>query len=165
MIDGQDVHASYIKPSVHKQPPEADQFFVSRHCVQSSYCLQIVKCDSPTCCLPFRSNYLKLFPSRFLPPPMPIRRNECGPIIPPVKSEDDKFCTLSQLLILGPKTLNFSDFSTVPYDFHCPSAKEKLYERSCNYCSYHGPTAAALKRHLVVHTNKKYLEEPEEIVD
>ena len=44
----------------------------AKHVRQSQYMHQIVKCSDKSCCKQWRTNYLELFPQRFLPAPVPI---------------------------------------------------------------------------------------------
>jgi len=48
------------------------------HVLQTQYTLQIVRCNSVECCGPWRSNYVKIFPHRFLPAPVPFERTVYG---------------------------------------------------------------------------------------
>ena len=83
-IDGHDVHAQYVPPVAKRGRPAAlkvaPEAFVANHCIQSTYCLQIVKCKNSSCCKPWRSNYVMRLP-RFLPKPAPLVYKESGPAI------------------------------------------------------------------------------------
>ena len=57
---------------------EPDPEWVSRHVVQGRYMKQIVKCLIPTCCTPFKTNWCEVFPTRFIPPPVPCKFGEKG---------------------------------------------------------------------------------------
>ena len=48
------------------------------HVLQTQYTLQIVRCNSTECCGPWRSNYVRVFPHRFLPSPVPFERTAFG---------------------------------------------------------------------------------------
>ena len=48
------------------------------HVLQTQYTIQIVRCNSVECCGPWRSNYIKVFPHRFLPAPVPFERTPFG---------------------------------------------------------------------------------------
>ena len=48
------------------------------HVLQTQYTLQIVRCNSIECCGQWRSNYIEVFPHRFLPSPVPFERTPYG---------------------------------------------------------------------------------------
>ena len=48
------------------------------HVLQTQYTLQIIRCNSVECCGPWRSNYVDVFPHRFLPSPVPFERTAFG---------------------------------------------------------------------------------------
>jgi hypothetical protein len=48
------------------------------HVLQTQYTLQIVRCNSIECCGAWRSNYIEVFPHRFLPSPVPFERTPYG---------------------------------------------------------------------------------------
>jgi hypothetical protein len=48
------------------------------HVLQTQYTLQIVRCNSVECCGLWRSNYVEVFPHRFLPSPVPFERTPYG---------------------------------------------------------------------------------------
>ena len=102
-------------------------------------------------------------PTRFLPGPLPMRHGACGPFVPQKVEETDHYASLFQSYILAKSTMNFSSFSTFPYDFYLPSiTEEKLNARSCPYCKFHAPTEAAKKRHLTIHSGRPITYEDEE---
>ena len=167
-IDGHDVHAQYVPPVAKRGRPAAlkvaPEAFVANHCIQSTYCLQIVKCKNSSCCKPCRSNYVMRLP-RFLPKPAPLVYKESGPAIDLSQAENptnEAFFPKSYFLAerLASTSINISDFKIPPYDFFCPSAKGKLLERHCLQCNYNAPTAAALRRHDSIHTGVRV--EPDE---
>ena len=49
-----------------------------KHCRQSQYMLQIVKCSDKSCCKQWRTNYLEFFSQRFFPAPVPMATSENG---------------------------------------------------------------------------------------
>ncbi len=48
------------------------------HFLKTQHKLQIVRCNSLECCGPWRSNYIEVFPHRFLPSPVPFERTPYG---------------------------------------------------------------------------------------
>ena len=81
-----------------------DHLWLSQHVIQSRYSLQIIKCLNPTCCKPFTTNWLTIFPRRFLPAPAVYKFGSKGlfPIEPSdyaKKPTDYKFATLKDMAI------------------------------------------------------------------
>lgn len=63
-----------------------DEQWLARHVRQSQYVLQIIKCSDVTCCLEWRSNWLKVVTFRFLPAPYPLHQTMNGVIVPEPKN-------------------------------------------------------------------------------
>ena len=57
---------------------DIDEYWCAIHVLQTQYTLQIVRCNSVECCGPWRSNYIEVFPHRFLPSPVPFERTPYG---------------------------------------------------------------------------------------
>jgi hypothetical protein len=82
------VHASDEYYQENARPPrekfgdqpkyDIDEYWCAMHVLQTQYTLQIVRCNSIECCGPWRSNYIEVFPHRFLPSPVPFERTPYG---------------------------------------------------------------------------------------
>ncbi len=48
------------------------RYWCATHVLQTQYTIQIVRCSSISCCGPWRSNYIQVFPHRFLPAPVAL---------------------------------------------------------------------------------------------
>ena len=57
---------------------DIDEYWCAMHVLQTQYTLQIVRCNSVECCGAWRSNYIEVFPHRFLPSPVPFERTPYG---------------------------------------------------------------------------------------
>ena len=57
---------------------DIDEYWCAMHVLQTQYTLQIVRCNSVECCGSWRSNYIEVFPHRFLPSPVPFERTPYG---------------------------------------------------------------------------------------
>ncbi|CAF1564363.1 unnamed protein product, partial [Adineta steineri] len=57
---------------------DIDEYWCATHVLQTQYTIQIIRCNNPSCCTPWRSNYIQVFPHRFLPPPVPFNRSSRG---------------------------------------------------------------------------------------
>ncbi|CAF4252877.1 unnamed protein product [Rotaria sp. Silwood2] len=55
---------------------DIDEYWCAIHVLQTQYTLQIIRSNSVECCGEWRSNYVEIFPHRFLPSPVPF---ECTP--------------------------------------------------------------------------------------
>ena len=104
----------------------------SKHVRTTQYCLQIVKCENKTCCLPFRSGYLTVVKERFLPPPVPVvqTRNYLKWVL------DDKgatYLTLHQNQAMKDQLRPAATLRKYPgevlYDFSNPAVKEDITKK------------------------------------
>ncbi|CAF4493036.1 unnamed protein product, partial [Rotaria sp. Silwood2] len=57
---------------------DIDEYWCATHVLQTQYILQIIRCNSVECCGEWRSNYVEIFPHRFLPSPVPFERTPYG---------------------------------------------------------------------------------------
>ncbi|CAF4447621.1 unnamed protein product [Rotaria sp. Silwood2] len=57
---------------------DIDEYWCAIHVLQTQYTLQIIRCNSVECCGQWRSNYVRVFPHRFLPAPVPFERTAYG---------------------------------------------------------------------------------------
>ena len=72
-IDKCPVHCIPVDIGCKFTPDEPDPIWVANHVIQGRYMKQIVKCHISTCCAPFKTNWCKVFPTRFIPPPVPVQ--------------------------------------------------------------------------------------------
>ena len=67
-INGFKVDSKAVGQECHYEPEdELDQLWVSNHVIQTRYMVMIVKCQIESCCKPFVTNWMDIFPMRFLP--------------------------------------------------------------------------------------------------
>ncbi|CAF4041373.1 unnamed protein product [Rotaria sp. Silwood2] len=57
---------------------DIDEYWCAIHVLQTQYTLQIIRSNSVECCGEWRSNYVEIFPHRFLPSPVPFERTPYG---------------------------------------------------------------------------------------
>ena len=69
VIDGHSVNCRAIPADSLYKPTTFDLVWVVEHCQRFWYCLQIVKCQDPSCCLSFETNWFTVIPDRFIPLP------------------------------------------------------------------------------------------------
>ena len=129
------------------EPVAYEESWVSKHCRILQYFLQIVKCTGEKCCGPFRTNWLRIFPDRFLPAPVQFRQDG-GPTVPPVSQvkAKDHYGGLWQRIAIS-NLVPMHNHQILPYDMYCPSVKAAVNQRVCNLCGIYFPSIAATKRH------------------
>ena len=142
-IDSHPVVAQYVEQKDITGVP-LNEMWMSLHIRTSQYLLQIVKCERTICCAPMRSNWLSMFSSRFLPAPVPVRKDEGGPTVPDASNtrSSDRFAGLWQRMALSSLTA-----LDMPYDSYCPSVKKDITKRICNLCDAYFTSMAAVTRH------------------
>ena len=118
----------------------------------------IVKCLDTRCCEPFITNWMTIFPKRFLPLPAVYKFGSNGllPVEPSEyakKPNDYKFATLKERLVAGLIPSEANNFNRTPFDLYCPSMMEKLSKCICDTCGLYWPSEAAKKRHATCHRN------------
>lgn len=150
VIDKHPVCAKYISPE-HSEMAEAsleerDMVWRAEHVRESQYLTQIVKCLDEKCCQPSRSDFFKVLPKRFLPPPFPLIQTINGLTCPNFPIDDPEHQTysfpsvfvniaMSQQAILP---ISAKVFQETPYDLYCPSVQNQLEKRICKRCGlYH----------------------------
>ena len=69
IIDGKLVECEAVPLGNEHVPEDPVQEWVTRHVQQAGYSFQVVKCLDPDSCEAFVSDWLTLFPKRFIPPP------------------------------------------------------------------------------------------------
>lgn len=143
VLDGHPVVAEYVEQK-DISPAELNEMWMSHHIRTSQYFLQIIKCGRSNCCSPMRSSWKSVFPNRFLPAPVQVRKNEGGPTVPNPSSErsTDHFAGLWERMSL----INLAPLD-VPYDTYCPSVQKELNKRKCPSCSGYFVSMAAVTRH------------------
>ena len=130
----------------------------------------IVKCLIPTCCKPFVTNWMTIFPKRFLPAPSIYNFGPNGlyavePSEYAKKPRDYKFASLKERLIGGLLPNEARNYNPPPYDLYCPSMMPYLAKFMCEICGLSCPCEAAKKRHKVCHKNGNKNENPEYLAE
>ena len=128
-------------------------------CPKTWYSLQVAKCLVPNYCALFLSDWLTVFPKRFIPPPAvyqytvygmtTVEPTEC--FANPLKCE---FAPLASCLLLK-KSPESTDDMYFPFDLYCPSVEVKLLKGVYSDCGHHWPSQVAMKRHQVMHGENK----------
>ena len=70
VIDGHAIDCQAVRLDQEFIPAEESALWISRHVQQSWYAIQVVKCFDDECCQPFETNWLSVFPGRFVPFPV-----------------------------------------------------------------------------------------------
>ena len=108
----------------------------------------IVKCLIPTCCKPFVTNWMTIFPKRFLPAPSIYNFGPNGlyavePSEYAKKPRDYKFASLKERLIGNLLPNEARNYNPPPYDLYCPSMMPYLAKFMCEICGLSCPCEAA----------------------
>ena len=165
VIDNYPVVCKPVEIGCKLIPDEPEAKWIANHVVQSKYSLQIVKCLDRTCCEEFKTNWNQVFPSRFIPPPVPCKFGPKGlEVVEMSEYKADlklempkcRFASLRDRLIakLSSNEAQKSQNGTKrphPFDAYCPSMMEKLDNCVCAKCGSCWPSAAAKTRHLKAH--------------
>lgn len=125
------------------------------HVRESQYFLQIVKCETITCCGARRSSLWKLLKKGFLPSPVLIKQTSEGY---GVTGNDDNEAKFAPLLLQLSLNLQASfHLKQVPYDIYCPSVESYLFKRSCSICGLYFSSYKATNQHKQSHKKQKML--------
>lgn len=132
-----------------------DEEWYSRHVRTSQYSLQIAKCHDRKCCTAPRSNFLELFPQRFLPPPEPFAYDEHGDIEPTSPTnKSSRFLGLFQSLHRD--DTRRAEEIQMAYDKWCPSiTSEMLKKRTCGTCGLYFGTELKKRNHKRTHKKRQ----------
>ena len=146
VLDEKPVFTEYVE-NQECSPDEYTERWISDHCRVSQYMFVIVKCDVQSCCGDMQTNWKSVFPDRFLPAPIPLRRTAHGPVVPEPKEikKGDIFADLWTTISL--QNLIKEDNQHIPYDKYCPSVYKDLKKRVCKGCNIYHPSMAAVNRH------------------
>ncbi|CAF1179266.1 unnamed protein product [Didymodactylos carnosus] len=145
---------------------ELDEYWCGTHVLQTQYTIQIVRCNDPLCCGKWRSNYVQIFPHRFLPPPMPFERTPLGIIMAKEdKMKNQFYGSLFHRIQFHGVVIQYTLNDQLPFDYCCSSVKKDLKKRVCKICKQYIPSTYRMKQHYKIHEQyQQYLEEKEEDV-
>jgi hypothetical protein len=177
-IDKYPVYCKPVDMGCEFVPEPSDPIWNAKHVLQSRYGLQIVKCLDTQCCEPFQTNWLQVFPDRFLPPPTVYNYGGKGleVVEPSVYLKTPKlfkFARLQDRLITKltsneAKKNKKGELRPVPFDAYCPSMQSKIDGCICSKCGSYWPSQASKNRHYKAHKmglDDEKIEEEDEISD
>ncbi|CAF0887164.1 unnamed protein product [Adineta ricciae] len=137
---------------------DIDEYWCATHVLQTQYTIQIIRCNNPSCCTPWRSNYIQVFPHRFLPPPVPFNRSSRGVKMAEIESSSAAtnpvspfYGNLFQRIQFHGIVINRTHNELLPFDACCPSLQTKLPTRVCSICKQYIPSALRLRNHYKIH--------------
>ncbi|CAF0966810.1 unnamed protein product [Rotaria sp. Silwood1] len=156
------VHASDEYYQEIARPPRAhfgeqpkydiDEYWCAMHVLQTQYTLQIIRCNSVECCGPWRSNYVRVFPHRFLPAPVPFERTPYGVRMAEKDYQKGQFYgSLFQRIQFHGIVIQHTQNEMLPFDYCCSSVKKELKKRTCKVCNQYIPSAYRMKNHYKIH--------------
>jgi hypothetical protein len=134
------------------------RYWCATHVLQTQYTIQIIRCNNPSCCTPWRSNYIQVFPHRFLPPPVPFNRSSRGVKMAEIESSSAAtnpispfYGNLFQRIQFHGIVINRTHNDLLPFDACCPSLQIKLPSRICSICKQYLPSSIRLRNHYKIH--------------
>ena len=137
------------------------RYWCATHVFQTQYTIQIIRCTKPECCGQWRSNYIQVFPHRFLPPPVPFHRSSGGVRLAELEtSTADRhpnspyYGTLFQRIQFHGIVMRRTQSALLPFDAFCPSIQNKLHYRTCSICKQYVPSPMRLRNHYRVHQQR-----------
>ena len=137
------------------------RYWCASHVFQTQYTIQIVRCTKTECCGPWRSNYVSVFPHRFLPPPVPFNRSSNGVSVADLESSmadrnsiSPYYGTIYQRIQFHGLVMRRTENQFLPFDAFCPSVQDRLYSRVCSICKQYIPLATRLRNHYKVHQQR-----------
>ncbi|CAF3698963.1 unnamed protein product [Rotaria sordida] len=131
---------------------DIDEYWCATHVLQTQYTLQIIRCNSVECCGTWRSNYIEIFPHRFLPSPVPFERTPCGIRMAERDYQKGQFYgSLFQRIQFHGVVIQHTQNEMLPFDYCCASVKKELKKRTCKVCNQYIPSAYRMKNHYKIH--------------
>ncbi|CAF2310322.1 unnamed protein product [Rotaria sp. Silwood2] len=131
---------------------DIDEYWCATHVLQTQYTIQIVRCNSISCCGPWRSNYIQVFPHRFLPAPVPFERTPRGIAMAERDYQKGVFYgSLIQRIQFHGVVMQHTQNDVLPFDYCCSSVRKELKRRVCPICKQYIPSAYRMKNHYKIH--------------
>ncbi|CAF1077221.1 unnamed protein product [Rotaria sordida] len=131
---------------------DLDEYWCATHVLQTQYTIQIVRCNSITCCGPWRSNYIQIFPHRFLPAPISFERTPRGIAMAERDYQKGVFYgSLIQRIQFHGVVMQHTQNDILPFDYCCSSVRKELKRRVCSICKQYIPSAYRMKNHYKIH--------------
>ncbi|CAF4032014.1 unnamed protein product [Rotaria sordida] len=146
-------NARIRKENFSEQPKyDIDEYWCAIHVLQTQYTLQIIRCNSIECCGQWRSNYVRVFPHRFLPSPVPFERTAYGIRMADKDYQKGQFYgSLFQRIQFHGIVIEHTQNEMLPFDHCCSSVKKELKKRICKVCNQYIPSAYRMKNHYKIH--------------
>jgi hypothetical protein len=128
------------------------RYWCATHVLQTQYTIQIIRCNSISCCGPWRSNYIQVFPHRFLPAPVAFERTPRGIAMAERDYQKGVFYgSLIQRIQFHGVVMQHTQNDILPFDHCCSSARKELKRRVCSICKQYIPSAYRMKNHYKIH--------------
>jgi hypothetical protein len=141
LLDGHPVTAEYLEHGNELPLPdpitEMEPKWYAEHVRESRYVLQIVRCDNTSCCSKWRGIWGQLVPGRFLPGPVPLKKQEKREACVVASSEyhHTEYMPVMANLTAGRsliRRLMVEQFCGIaPYDLFCPSQSSVVPQQTC----------------------------------
>ena len=154
VINGFETDCQAVKVGCTLETEEPNHLWMAKHVLQTRYMLMIVKCSDTDCCKEFRTNWMSVFPSGFLPPPCIYKFGQSGieavepsEYLKNVQNKKFKFANLKERLLMKVSPKAADTYFRPPFDLYCPSMQPKLAKCICKTCGQFWPCEASKKRH------------------
>ncbi|CAF4163407.1 unnamed protein product [Rotaria sp. Silwood2] len=150
-------NARSSRENIGEQPKyDIDEYWCAMHVLQTQYTLQIIRCNSVECCGQWRSNYVRVFPHRFLPSPVPFERTIYGIRMAEKDYQKGQFYgSLFQRIQFHGIVIQHTQNEMLPFDYCCSSVKKELKRRLCKVCNQYIPSAYRMKNHYKIHAQNQ----------
>ena len=125
VIDGHPIDGQALPLNQAFIPVTTDAKWIAEHVNQLRYTLQIVKCKNETCCEPFVTNWLVVFPDCFVPF-LAIHNYEsmgqlqCNHQSASKTRKKKEFVRLNKSLLLKKTPIAAEEHMEVPLNLYCP---------------------------------------------
>ncbi|CAF2616168.1 unnamed protein product, partial [Rotaria sp. Silwood2] len=150
--EAEEGHEFRVRASDEYYRENAHGYWCAIHVLQTQYTLQIIRCNSIECCGRWRSNYVSVFPHRFLPAPVPFERTAFGIRMAEKDYQRGQFYgSLFQRIQFHGVVIQHTQNELLPFDYCCASVKKELKKRTCKICNQYIPSAYRMKNHYKIH--------------
>ncbi|CAF2861337.1 unnamed protein product [Rotaria sp. Silwood2] len=112
---------------------DIDEYWCATHVLQTQYTIQIVRCNSISCCGLRHSNYIQVFPHRFLSAPVAFERTPRGIAMAECDYQKGVFYgSLIQRIQFHSVVMQHTQNDILPFDYYCSSVRKELKRHICS---------------------------------
>ncbi|CAF1309697.1 unnamed protein product [Rotaria sordida] len=131
---------------------DIDEYWCATHVLQTQYTIQIVRCNSISGCGLWHSNYIQVFPHRFLPAPVAFERTPCGIAMAERDYQKGVFYgSLIHRIQFYSVVMQHTQNDILPFDYYCSSVRKELKRHICSIRKQYISSAYRMKNHCKIH--------------